>query len=354
MVELEPELSAHLTLYGDTIERKATGSTYKVLSAEAYSKEGLNPNLVLFDEVHVQPHRELWDVMALAAGARPQPLMVGITTAGARYDATGRDSLCYGLYEYGKRIISGELEDPSFFMAWWEPRDSLADHRDPTTWREGNPGFGDLVGAEDFEATVRRTPELEFRAKRCNQFVSGTTAWLPRGAWDGCADPSVLIPMGAEAVLGFDGSYNGDSTALVVVSVAPVPHVAVVDCWERPPDARDEWAVDILDVEDAIRGPAAAGRSARLCVIRSGGREATRCCLTRVCRWWSFRRRLRGWSRPRNAFMKRCSIMGSRIPVIRGWAGIWRMLCCAWIRVGRGSPRRASIPVGGSTWRWPA
>ncbi len=142
----------------DVIEHPEIGSVYKVLSAEAYSKEGLNPNLVLFDEVHVQPNRELWDVMSLAAGARPEPLMVGITTAGARYDTSGQDSLCYQLYEYGQRITSGEVDDPSFFFAWWEPRDPDADHHDPKTWRQANPGFEDLVSVEDFATTVLRTP----------------------------------------------------------------------------------------------------------------------------------------------------------------------------------------------------
>lgn len=253
MIELEPQLAPLLKPYKDVIENPKTGSIYKVLSAEAFSKEGLNPSLVLFDEVHVQPNRELWDVMALAAGARPEPLMVGITTAGTRYDSSGQDSLCYGLYEYGKRIVLGEIDDPTFFLAWWEPTDPEADHRDPTTWREANPGFDDIVGEEDFVATVKRTPEAEFRTKRCNQWVASGTAWFPAGTWDACADESVEIASGSEVCLGFDGSHNADSTALVVVSCGEKPHVDVVACWEKDPDDPDDWTVPILDVEEAIR-----------------------------------------------------------------------------------------------------
>lgn len=252
MVELEPELSGRLNLFKDTIENPATGSIYKVLSAEAFSKEGLNPSLVLFDEVHVQPNRELWDVMQLATGARPEPLMIGITTAGARYDTTGRDSLCYSLYQYGCRVISGEIDDPTFFFAWWEPRNPEADHRVPQTWREGNPGYGDLVSADDFEATVRRTPEPEFRAKRCNQWVVSAKAWLPVGAWEGC-QANQTIPDGTEVCLGFDGSFNNDSTALVVVSCGERPHIDVVECWEKPPTAAQDWTVPVVTVEEAIR-----------------------------------------------------------------------------------------------------
>lgn len=252
MVELDPELSDLLKLYRDAIEYQATGSVYRVLSAEAFTKEGLNPHLVLFDEVHAQPNRELWDVMALASGARLDPLMVGITTAGVKSDGTGADSLCYGMYQYGKRVASGEVDDPSFFMAWWEPADPAADHRDPETWREANPGFGDFIDPEDFASSVLRTPEAEFRTKRCNQWVSTATAWLPVGSWD-ARTVERPIPDLAMVVLGFDGSFSNDSTALVAVEVGKVPHIDVVECWEKPPGAGQEWRVPIAAVEEAVR-----------------------------------------------------------------------------------------------------
>jgi phage terminase large subunit-like protein len=252
MVELEPELADICKTYRDAIEIPQTGSVYRVLSAEAYTKEGLNPTLVLFDEVHVQPNREFWDVMALAMGARPEPQMIGITTAGVRYDSSGQDSLCYELYEHGKRVVAGELADPSFFMGWWEPPAPDADFRAPDTWRHANPGYDDIVTAEDFAAAVLRTPENEFRIKRCNQWVSDATAWLPGGAWDALVVEQDILP-GAEVVLGFDGSFNGDCTALVAVTVAERPHVQVVEAWERPVDADDSWQVPILDVEASIR-----------------------------------------------------------------------------------------------------
>ncbi len=252
MVELDPELSEILKLYRDVIEFGRQGSVYRVLSAEAFTKEGLNPHEVYFDEVHAQPNRELWDVMSLAMGARVEPLMVGITTAGARFDSSGRDSLCYGLYDYGRRVASGEVTDPTFFMAWWEPADPNADHRLPGTWREANPGFADLVAEEDFSSAVLRTPEPEFRIKRTNQWIVSLDSWLPHGAWDACNDAE-NIPDGADVVLGFDGSFNGDCTALVVVSIDDRPAIQVVELWERPVDAPPDWQVPILDVEEIIR-----------------------------------------------------------------------------------------------------
>lgn len=252
MVELEPELSKILKLYRDAIEFPMTGSVYRVISAEAFTKEGLNPTLVLFDEVHAQPNRELWDVMALAQGAREEPLMIGITTAGVRVDSSGQESLCYGLYQYGCKVATGELEDPQFFMAWWEPRNPAADHRLESTQRQGNPGYDDLVSKESFESDVKRTPEAEFRAKRCNQWVATKQAWFPTGRWEACAKTKT-IAKGADVVLGFDGSFSNDSTALVVVEIGAVPHLDVAGCWERPPQADDSWRVRIVEVEDAIR-----------------------------------------------------------------------------------------------------
>jgi phage terminase large subunit-like protein len=252
MVEMDSELSALAKVYKDTIEVPSTGSVLRVLSAESYSKEGLNPHLTIFDEVHVQPNRELWDVMALAQGSRVEPMMVGITTAGVRFDSTGQDSLCYRLYEHGRTVASGEVDDPAFYFAWWEPRDPAADHRDKAVWKDANPAFDDLVAGEDFESTVLRTPENEFRTKRLNQWVSSATAWLPAGAWDDCGD-DFQVPDGSDVVLGFDGSFNNDSTALVGVAPGPVPRVFVVQAWERPTTAGNDWQVPILDVEAEIR-----------------------------------------------------------------------------------------------------
>lgn len=257
MIEMSPEMANSFNVYRDAIELPATGSVYRVLSAEAFTKEGLNPHLTIADEVHAQPTRELWDVMSLASGARVEPMMVGITTAGVKSDSSGGDSLCYGMYQYGEKIVRGEVEDPAFYFEWWGAPEG-ADHRDPAVWAAANPGFNDIVSAEDFHSSVLRTPEAEYRTKRLNQWVSTAQAWLPAGAWDECAAADgQSIPDGAEVVLGFDGSFNNDSTALVVVtcpaSEDELPHVDVVAAWEKPREAGNEWAVPIFDVEDEIR-----------------------------------------------------------------------------------------------------
>jgi phage terminase large subunit-like protein len=168
MIEAEPELAEICNVYRDAIEVPATGSVYRVLSSESYSKEGLSPTTVLFDEIHASPNRELFDVMSLGMGARRSPILIALTTAGVKADSTGQDSIAYSLYQYGKRVAQKEVEDSSFFMAWWES-EAEADHHLELTWKQANPAYGDLNDPKDFEAMVKRTPEAEFRTKRSNQ-----------------------------------------------------------------------------------------------------------------------------------------------------------------------------------------
>lgn len=254
MLEAEPELAELAKIYRDAIEIPSTGSVYRVLSAEAFTKEGLSPTMVIFDELHAQPTRELFDVMQLAQGARGSlATMFCITTAGQKSDSTGQDSIAYSLYNYGKRVSTGEVDDPSFFMAWWEAAPE-ADHRDPETWKGANPGFGDLNSADDFTSTVLRTPEAEFRTKRCNQWVSSNLTWLPTGSWDGLAGEREITE-DTELIIGFDGSFSGDTTVLIGCTIEKdetPPHLFLIKAWEKQPTDDNDWRVNITEVEDTI------------------------------------------------------------------------------------------------------
>lgn len=255
IIEREPELAAMCNIYRDVIEVPSTGSIWRVLSAEAYSKEGLNASAVIFDEVHALQDRAMWDVMQLSMASRRQPIMLATTTCGVKSDSTGQDSTAYQLYQYGQRVARGEIVDPSFYMAWWEaPLDS--DHRDEKTWMLANPGYNDLNSKSDFESMVKRTPEPEFRTKRCNQWVSSKNAWLPAGVWE-TLQADVVVSNDDEIVLGVDGSFSGDTTAIVAVTVPKSqddkPHVWLVKAWEKQPNDPDDWRVDTIEVEDTIR-----------------------------------------------------------------------------------------------------
>jgi phage terminase large subunit-like protein len=246
MIELEPELADQAKLYRDVIEIPSTGSVYRVLSSEAFTKEGLSPTLVVYDELHAAPDDELWNVMNLGSGARVDPLVLGITTAGVMSDRNGGDSICYRLYQHGRKVAAGEVDDPAFFFSWWEDD---GDHRLEETWRKANPGFGDLIDPEDFASAVVRTPEHEFRTKRCNQFTTAADTWFSVGAFEE-RNATRVVADGERVVLGFDGSYSGDSTGLVGCTLDG--HLFVVDAWERPGDD-PMWRVPIGEVGAALR-----------------------------------------------------------------------------------------------------
>ena len=256
IIDAHEELSSKAKLYRDAIEIPESGSVYRVLSAESYSKEGLSPVAVYADEIHAMQTRELWDVMSLAMGARGNRAhMVGITTAGTRSDQTGQDSIAFNLYNYGKRIANGEVEDSTYFMAWWEAPEN-ADHRSEDTWKQANPGYGDICSADDFVSAVRTTPEAEFRIKRVNQWVNTKSAWLPAGIWDELEQPFELQP-DDEYILGFDGSWKNDSTALVAVilprSEDDVYRAFRVAHWEKDFAIDDDsWIVDKGEVSKAV------------------------------------------------------------------------------------------------------
>jgi phage terminase large subunit-like protein len=249
MVEMDAELSAVTKLYRDAIEDPASGSVYRAVSAEAPLKEGLSPTLTVVDEVHVI-NEDLWNVFALAMGARPEPLLVGITTAGARYDSRGRETICYRLWQYGTQLATGHESDPSFYFEWWGAPEEL-DYRLPSTWALANPGYGDILDPADLAAAVGPTMEPEYRTKRLNQWVDHSTAAFPVGAWKACDAPSRVVSSSEPIVLGFDGSWTGDSTAIVGCTVAD-RHLFVVDAWEKPPNANG-WRVDAATVDTRVR-----------------------------------------------------------------------------------------------------
>lgn len=289
-VEMAPELDSKkgglLKIYRDAIEYPATGSVYRALSSEAFTKEGLNPSRVLFDELHAQPNWELWNVMNLGSDTRAQPLIVAISTFGVKTDSSGEDSVCYTQYQYAKKIIKGEAVDPRYGARIYETNERARGFNflDQKVWEKANPALGDFLFHEKMLASSRKIPEADFKTKRLNIWVSTAKAWLPDGVWAKRADASITIPKGASVCLGFDGSYNGDSTALVVCwdpdplrfdpnspenadlpekekqaraaelnAGLRLPHLDVVQAWERPKDAPPDWTVPILEVENAIR-----------------------------------------------------------------------------------------------------
>jgi len=193
-----------------------TGTFLKVLSAEAYTKHGINPTVVIFDELHAQPNRDLWDVMTFGAGAaRKEPLWWVITTAG---DDPDRKSIGWEVHEYARKIQDGEIVDPYWYVKiYGAPED--CDIFDEKVWYKANPSLGVTIDIENVRQEAlgaRNDPAKEklFRWLRLNQWVSlKRIGWLPLTLWDatvGDWSPAELV--GKKCYLGLDLSSTTDLT----------------------------------------------------------------------------------------------------------------------------------------------
>jgi phage terminase large subunit-like protein len=175
--------------------------------------------------------------MQMAGAAREDALLFGITTPG--YDLTG---LAHQLY------LAHKAGDPTIYGRIYEG-DAAASLDDRAEWGKANPCFDRPGFLAALEFDRERLPEHEFRRFRLGQWTATSEAWLPYGAWDACVAPTAPSPGPQTRVwLGFDGSFSGDSTALVGVSADR--HVWVEAVWENP--GRSGWRVPRDDVERAI------------------------------------------------------------------------------------------------------
>ena len=195
-----------------------TNSFYQVLSAEAYSKHGFNIHGVVFDELHTQPNRKLFDVMTKGSGdARMQPLYFLITTAG-----TDTNSICYETHQKAVDILEGRKVDPTFYPVIYGAGQE-EDWTDPKVWKKANPSLGETIGMDKVKAacdSARQNPgeENSFRQLRLNQWVKQAVRWMPMEKWDACAFP--VNPEELEGRVcygGLDLSSTSDLTAFVLV-----------------------------------------------------------------------------------------------------------------------------------------
>lgn len=237
MVEASPLLAKECRPYRSVIEHKESGSIYRTLSADAGLAHGYNPCAAIVDELHVHPDGDLYEAMKTAMGAREEPLLVSITTAG--FDP---DSFCYQMFERARRG-----DDQRLFFRWWQAPDSCAPD-DRRGWEAANPAswITDEFLASQLESAG--LSENAFRRLHLNQWTESIEAWFPFGTWESRATDRRLVA-GETVTLGLDGSFSGDSTGLVACT--PDGFVQVVGAWEKPA-GNDGWRVPIADVEAAV------------------------------------------------------------------------------------------------------
>jgi phage terminase large subunit-like protein len=219
MVRADPVLDGQCEIVDSQkrIVHRKSGSVYRAISAEAYSKHGFNASMVVYDELHAAPNRELWDVLSTSMGARTQPLMFAISTAG--YD---RHSILWELYDHAKKVEETPDLDPSFLPLLYEaPRE--ADWLDEKVWKAANPALGDFRSLDEMRIAANRAKAIPaqqntFRRLYLNQWTEQAERWIDMSTWDLGATPVDRESLrGRPCYLGLDLASTRDVTALVAV-----------------------------------------------------------------------------------------------------------------------------------------
>ena len=220
MVRFCPALSKRVKILESQkkITYLPTNSSYQVLSADVANKHGFNTHGVIFDELHTQPNRKLFDVMLQGSGdARMQPLYFLITTAG-----NDTNSICYEVHQKAIDIAEGRKVDPTFYSVIYGAAEE-EDWTDPKVWKKANPSLGITVGIDKVKAaceSAQQNPgeENAFRQLRLNQWVKQSVRWMPLDKWDACAFPVSEDDLeGRICYGGLDLSSTTDITAFVLV-----------------------------------------------------------------------------------------------------------------------------------------
>lgn len=220
MVRMCPALNERVKILASQkrLIYEPTNSFYQVLSAEAYSKHGFNVHGVVFDELHSQPNRKLYDVLTKGSGdARMQPLFFLITTAG-----TDTHSICYEVHQKAQDIIDGRKIDPTFYPVIYGA-DDTEDWTSPKVWKKCNPSLGETIGMDKVKTaceSAKQNPgeENSFRQLRLNQWVKQAVRWMPMDKWDKCAFAVNEDDLrGRVCYGGLDLSSTTDITAFVLV-----------------------------------------------------------------------------------------------------------------------------------------
>jgi phage terminase large subunit-like protein len=219
MLKQSPKLQEVLSFYRDNIHNVESSSKFEPLGRDSDSLDGLNVHGVIADEVHAWKGGGMWDVLETATGSRRQPLLLAITTAG--FD---RQSFCFGLHDYAEKVVSGAVEDDSFFGMIFG-LDEGDDWEDEGVWLKANPNLGVSKKIEDMRRLAKRAKEMPgrlfaFLRLHLSVWTQADSRWISRDRWDACGAaplPSEEVLAGRRCWGALDLSNTLDVTAWVLV-----------------------------------------------------------------------------------------------------------------------------------------
>jgi phage terminase large subunit-like protein len=210
-VETSPELRKWLKPQRSAILCPSVNGIFRVLSSDAPLQHGLNPSLVVIDELHAHRDAELYYALTTGQLARENPLVISITTAG--FD---RESICWQVYEHGVKLERKGLEAmrrARFFCRWYEG-DPDADVDDEAEWKKANPAS--WVKMDDLRIERQRLPEFVFRRLHLNQWTDTEEAWVSPTDWD-AGKGEVLFNRENPTWYGVDIGLKRDASAIIWV-----------------------------------------------------------------------------------------------------------------------------------------
>jgi len=185
MCNSNEELASQCEVFRNQITFHATNSYFRVLSAEAYSKQGYNCHGIIGDELHEQPNRLLYDTLRRGTAARRQPVEFYITNAG--WD---RHSICWEVHDYAERVKRGAIKDDTFLPVIYKAADG-ADWTDPRVWGQANPNLGISVKKEFLANECKLAQDVpanenSFRRFHLTQWTKQEIRWMPMKHWNKC------------------------------------------------------------------------------------------------------------------------------------------------------------------------
>jgi phage terminase large subunit-like protein len=221
MVRKSPMWKRNISIYKDNLNRIEMAQKFEPLGADSDTADGLNVHAALLDELHAHKSRDMYDVLETATGARRQPMIIAITTAG-----TSRQGVCYEKHEYTCRVLDGIVEDDSWFGIIYT-LDEKDDWRDESVWVKSNPNLGVSKKWSDMRIKAERARTMNsalnaFLQKELNVWVQGETKWMNMELWRKCGGPLSAIELpefltGRPCYSGLDLSSQSDLTAAVHV-----------------------------------------------------------------------------------------------------------------------------------------
>ena len=223
MVSADPRLASLMRVADGRkmMTHTKSASTYRAISHEAKSQHGLNVSLLLADEVHAWPKRELWEVLITSMGKRLCPLSIVTTTAGHR-----RGDLAWDLYDYARKVESGEVEDETFLPVLYQaPHD--CDWQDEAVWHAVNPALAaGFRSIEEMRVTARRAAEMPSQREMFKRLYlniwgdNATATWVDMAVYDeGDSRPVEFADLvGRPVYIGVDLASVSDLAAVYAVA----------------------------------------------------------------------------------------------------------------------------------------